>query len=165
AVISFFFAGNFSDSKNTLRPSDFIGKNIISRDFLFGTLIQGMSLFAVSSIMFLVFRENEAESVRSIILTIFVTGILSMAWVGLSYENPFYVTFSEAVQRLRKGSPSFAIMLTGGILLFLILAVYLPFSGAAFGLEAVSPLVFIMSVLVGAASQLWFDFVKRRFYN
>ncbi|MCL2036930.1 MAG: HAD family hydrolase [Oscillospiraceae bacterium] len=179
AVIStvhtaFFFMNNDSDLSNTeniLRPSDFMGKNQLNKGFLYGSVFQGMSLFAAVSIMFVLFRGGEgvtASDIRSIFLAVFISGIIAMSWVVLSYDKPFYQAFARDFKKREPKLPanfSAAILMTAGLSLFLLLAVYLPFLNAAFGLSSINPVIFITSVIVGTISQLWFDFIKRRFYK
>jgi Ca2+-transporting ATPase len=164
-LLTFFYIENDSDSKSNLRSSTFVGRRDkrYSRNFLFGTLIQGMSLFAAAAIMFVAFRFNEnyeAAHLRSIFFAVFMAGTLAMSWVGLSYDKPFYSSVT-----ISKWKTNPALILTAVLLLFVIMTVYLPFVNSAFGLTAINPLILIVSLIIGGVSQLWFDFIKKRFYN
>jgi Ca2+-transporting ATPase len=166
--LTFFFMNNDADSYSLLRPSDFLGKNTFNRTYILGALIQGISLFAAASIMFVAFRFSEnttAGMLRSIFLSVFMSGCLSMMWVNLSYEEPFYKSLAHKPSPLSDWRSNPAIFMTAGLLLFIIVAIYTPFAGAAFGLARINVGVLLMSILLGAISQLWFDFIKKRFYN
>jgi Ca2+-transporting ATPase len=162
AILTFFFMDNAIDSKSSTRPSAFIGKNKINKKFLTGSLIQGMSLFAAAAVMFILFRFNEnytAAHLRSIFMTLFTAGVLSMAWVSLSYDKPFYKSLSTG-----KFTTNIPAIMTIALLMLLPLIIYLPYINSAFGLAAINIGVFVVSLIIGAVSQIWFDFIKKRFF-
>jgi len=159
-ALTLIFTDNELDLDSKTRASAFIGKGKINKNFLISAGIQGGALFVVMLIMFLIFRSIEGFTsgmLRSIFLTVFTAGSIAMAWVGLSCEKPFYKScdFSEW-----KSPP---IIITGALLLSLPFAVYFPFVNSAFGLAFINPLWFVLSLVIGGGSQLWFDFIKKRF--
>jgi Ca2+-transporting ATPase len=161
-LMMFFFTDNNADLKCKMKPSAFIGKGRINKNYLIGACIQGGVLFAVSLIMFLIFRSFEGyienpERLRSVFFSVFTSSIVAMSWVGLSYEKPFYKSCDGLSWR------SMPVLLSLSLLLFLLLTIYLPYFNSAFGLGSLNPLIFILSLVIGGASQLWFDFVKKRF--
>jgi Ca2+-transporting ATPase len=173
-ALSLIFVNNELDleSKIHIRPSPFIGRGKINKQYLIGAGIQGLSLLVVLVIMFVIFGTFSAADMfdvtdlgrlRAVFMTVFTSGTIVMAWVGLSAREPFYKSCKAADFRGLLTNP--AIVITAGLLLFVIFAVFLPHVNAAFGLAAIHPGIFVVSLLAGAISQLWFEFVKGRFYG
>ncbi|MCL2634640.1 MAG: cation-translocating P-type ATPase [Oscillospiraceae bacterium] len=154
-LIMVMFRENKADLKTALRPSGFLGKGVVNRNFFIGAGIQGGALLLVQILMFFIMPYEVIEQQRAVFTAIFFSGIISMAWVGLSFEKPFYRFFNARNK--------FVIYISGGLLLFLPLIVYIPGMNTAFGLAAINPLILILCLIIGAASQLWYDFVKKRF--
>jgi predicted secreted protein len=189
-ALTLFFADNELDlndlSYSKMRPSPFIGRGEISSPFLYGAAIQGASLLAVLFIMFAAFGgmipveqssdvaintaaggpKFNIEQIRAIFLTTFMSAGIMMAWVGLSAHEPFYKSF--ILEALKKrgtrgviGNP--VVMISGGLFLFTLLVIHLPYVNSAFGVQAPGIGYFIIAVLAGALSQVWYDFIKKRF--
>jgi len=158
---SLIFIGNKADLRSYHKPSGFIGRGVISRSFLYTALIQGGSLFAAELIMFLASTGSTGEHKRAVFLAVFISGIIAMSWVGLSFDKPFYSLFG-------KGNNT-ALGISLSLLLFMILVIYMPFVNVCFGLSdgtaALHPLLTLLCVIVGASTQIWFDFIKKRFTN
>lgn len=149
------FIDNKADMRGSLKPSEFIARGVINRNFPLCALIRGGSLFMVELIMFVAsYRMPEGQK-RAVFLAVFFSGLIAMCWVGLSFEKPFYRFFE-------KGNNT-VVGISASLALFLLLITYLPFINASFGLNAIHPLMFFLCLIIGAASQLWFDFVKKRF--
>jgi len=152
------FIENKSDMRSgSLKPSEFIGRGVINKNFLLAASIQGASLFIAELIMFIVSNSDAPEHRRAFFMAVFFSGLIAMSWVGLSFDKPFYRFFDKTNNTV--------LGISASLLLFLLLITYLPFVNASFGLAYVNPLMFILCIIIGAISQLWFDFVKKRFAN
>ncbi|MCL1831649.1 MAG: cation transporting ATPase C-terminal domain-containing protein [Oscillospiraceae bacterium] len=181
-ALSLLFVNNDADLiSGVAHPSAFIGRGEVNKQHLIGAGVQSVSLLFALLIMFFVFgfakmpeitddytlaqqTADLAQSVgklRSVFLTVFMSGGLAMAWVRLSAREPFFKAVDFRDFRGLLTNP--AIVITAGLFLFTLLVVSIPGVNAAFGLSSLNPLVFILSLLVGAVSQLWFDFIKERF--
>jgi len=151
------FIENKSDMRISLRPSEFIGRGVINKNFMLTAAIQGASLFTAELIMFAASFTDSPEHRRAFFMAVFFAGLIAMSWVALSFEKPFYRFFDK--------NNTIVLGISASLLLFLILITYLPFVNASFGLAYVNPLMFILCIVIGLASQLWFDFIKKRFAN
>jgi len=179
-LLTFFFIKNVIDLKSDMTASAFIGNGSVNKKFILAAIIQGLSLFAVLFAAFLILRAIEsttAQKLRAFFLTAFVSGALVMSWVGLSGKTRFYKGFAKVFTDktpMRDWRANAAILITATMLLFLPVIIYLPYVNSALGLgeyvkgapnNLLHPLIFILSLFVGAASQVWFDFIKRKFYD
>jgi Ca2+-transporting ATPase len=165
-ALTLIFSDNDLDLRSHMQPSPFIGRGKINRSFLIAAGIQGLSMFAAALALYLIFRTVEGytvEKLRAIFFNLFTAGGIAMTWVGLSCSKPFWRSLRRRGSVLRDWRNNPAIVISVGLLLFAVLMTYLPFFNSSFGLGAVNPLVLLLSVVVGAVSQLWFDFVKKRF--
>ncbi|MDR0197302.1 MAG: HAD family hydrolase [Oscillospiraceae bacterium] len=149
------FLNNKTDLKSWMKPSGFIGRGVVNRNFLFGAVIQGGSLLFAELMMFFFLPENAVEHQRAVFAAVFAAGLVAMAWVGLSFEKPFHRFFNKS-----NGEVLMASVL---LLSALPLAVYLPVVNSAFGFARLNPLILLLCLVVGFVSQIWFDFVKKRF--
>ncbi|MDR0222196.1 MAG: cation-translocating P-type ATPase [Oscillospiraceae bacterium] len=154
-VMMLIFIDNKADLKSWLKPSGFIGRGAVNKNFLFGAIIQGGSLLFAELAMFFAMPEKAVVTQRSVFAAVFFSGIIAMAWVGLSFEKPFYRFFNR-----RNNS---VISLSVLMCLLLLLVIYMPFVNSALGLARLNPLTLMLCLAVGTVSQIWFDFVKKRF--
>ena len=171
-LLSLFFLNNEHDADEGAQTPAFDKSGGINKSLLINSAIQGAALFAALFVMFLVFRaiesqhsepEEVAGMLRAIFLSVFTSGAITTAWLNSSREKPFYKVIAEAIASARETRRASTLLITAVLLLLLPLWIYLPTVNSAFGLGSVNPLVFVLALIVGMGSQVWFDFFKRRF--
>ncbi|MCL1903242.1 MAG: cation-translocating P-type ATPase [Oscillospiraceae bacterium] len=180
-LFSLFFIRNKQGKSSWAEPPVFDPDGKINPHVLIKSAIQGVSLFLVMLVMFLIFRSIEggeegvqgfsAGMLRAIFLTVFISGGSAMLWVNSSRTKPFYSVLTESFsqKKTKHGEQGFfdkisaEIFLTAILFIFLLLLVYLPHFNSAFGFDSINPLFFILALIAGGVSQIWFDIIKRRF--
>ncbi|MCL2754515.1 MAG: cation transporting ATPase C-terminal domain-containing protein [Oscillospiraceae bacterium] len=183
--LAFFFIDNATDFAGSgvfgagllrMRPSAFIGRGEVNRDFFIGAILQGLSLFVALVIIFLSYGHSlglfdtelrdlaydNLGNMRSAFLAVFTAAGITIAWTGLSANRRFYKSVTLKDDNAKFPVP---IVMTAAVLVFMLMMIYLPFVNAAFGTAVLNPLMLILCLLTGTASQIWFEFVKKRWVS
>lgn len=160
-ALSFMFIDNSSDLKADMKASHFIGKGRIRKSFFLRPLIQAFGLSAAEIVFYLISSgygiNGEAMDInllmqsRSNFLLIFVFGLIIAGWINLSEKSVF-----EAI----RAGQSLAGIISGSVLLFALLLVFIPFANTALGLAAVNVMMPVIALIITVVSQLPSEIIK-----
>ena len=160
-VLSLMFLDNSSDLKADIKASNFIGTGKIRRGFFVRPLVQAFGLCAAEIVFYLIssgYGINSEETVAQLtgqsasnFLLIFVFGIIISGWINLSERS--------VIDALRAGQ-SFAGLLSGAVVLFALLLVFVPFVNTATGLDSVNVLMPVIALVITLVSQIPSEIMK-----
>ncbi len=159
--ISLMFLENNLDSKTEEKASGFLSTGKMRGRFFLRPLAQALGLSAAEAIFYLIssgYGVNSADTVAELapqcasnFLFIFLFGLLIAGWINLSERS--------AVEAVRSGQ-SFAAIVSGISVLAALLLVYIPFVNTAVGLEAVSPFMPVIALVLTLVSQIPSELTK-----
>lgn len=160
-VLSLMFLDNSSDLKADIKASNFIGTGKIRKGFFVRPLVQAFGLCAAEIVFYLIssgYGINSDETVAQLtgqsasnFLLIFVFGIIISGWINLSERS--------VIDALRAGQ-SFAGLLSGAVVLFALLLVFVPFVNTAVGLDSVNVLMPVIALVITLVSQIPSEIMK-----
>lgn len=160
-AVSLMFLDNSCDLKADISSSRFIGKGKIRKSFFIRPLVQALGLILAETVFYLIssgYGVNSDETVAQLtaqsasnFLLIFVFGLIIAGWVNLS---------EKSIGDAFRAGQSFAGAITGAVVLFALLLVFVPVVNTALGLEAVNILMPVLALVITLVSQLPSEIAK-----
>ncbi len=159
--LSFMFIDNSSDLKGDIRSSHFIGTGKIRKSFFIRPLIQAFGLCAAEIVFYLIssgYGVNSPETILQLtpqstsnFLLIFVFGLIIAGWINLS---------ERSITDAFRAGQSFAGLISGAVVLFSLILVFIPVVNTALGLASVNVAMPVITLVITIVSQLPAEIMK-----
>lgn len=160
-ALSFMFIDNSSDLKADIKSSHFIGTGKIRKSFFIRPIIQAFGLCAAEIVFYLIssgYGVNSPETILQLtpqstsnFLLIFVFGLIISGWINLS---------ERSITDAFKAGQSFAGLISGVVVLFSLILVFVPVVNTALGLASVNVMMPIITLVITIVSQLPAEIMK-----
>lgn len=160
-AVSLMFLDNSSDLRADISSSRFIGKGKIRKTFFIRPLVQALGLILAEAVFYLIssgYGVNSEETVLQLtpqsasnFLLIFVFGIVIAGWINLS---------EKSIGDAFKAGQSFAGLISGLVVLFALILVFVPVVNTALGLESVNVMMPLLALVITLVSQLPSEIAK-----
>jgi len=127
---------------------------LFGRRILLLSLLQGLMVLLVALLVlaYALFNGESEESVRTLTFGVLVVGNLGLILVNRSWRQPLLHTLNSRNPALW--------WVVGGAFACLILTISVPFLREVFHFAAITPQQFVLCVLAGLVSVLWFEVYK-----
>ena len=141
------------------RPPRKASEQLFSRQTFIISLVQGLVVLLTALIVLGYYLKvgASAEVARAITFTTVVVSNVGLILVNRSWQHTIFATLR---------SPNAALWwVTGGAFSFLLATLTLPFFREVFHFSSISPYQFVLSVLAGLSSVVWFELFKIKYLS